>query len=861
VRKKFILPVLCALFTACSSPLLEWIETEPDTSTQTGSGPETTPPPETGTTTVETTTILYVSSDKAITAFSFGFGDKGETDTIRLTPPSGGNGKTPIAVVLPAVSALPPGTNTASLTPTIEYIGKSISPGSGEVQNFSSPVTYRVTAENGSWRDYEVEVTAKTLKSAELKWFDLELPSGYMAEGVVVQGSPGTVTLHVPSGTNRDSLTAKVVQTGKSLTSPTAVYLTSNLEPEITLMDNFSTPPVIYTVKSEDDSVTKTYEVTVTVDQSTNTGIFDFQVYKEPGLTNPILNSHVVIGQKPRPDGKIPIIIQVPNGTAEKDMYAKITLSDLGSSIADVNGDLPDTTKPVFSGLIIFGPSNDREAVYTVTAENTAIKQDYVVEVSAGPRYYYVDGTNGIDDWPDYYNGGSQDRPFKTLAYAVQRAAKDDGIEKVLIMNDLNATAGGNIPSSSDGAFAIDLSLVTNKEVTIGTVGNVPRTLSAAGSGKRVLSIKGGADLTFENINITGGNNTAGNGGGIYVTGNSTVNFSGNITGNTAKSGGGVYVEGTGVYEHSQFNLTSGTISNNTAIGATAGYLASTPNDLGKLAEMDGGGGVYIKGNADFLLTAGGTISNNTTAGAGGGVFVNGDIIPGTPLDEHGLLMTGGHIITNETTSSTYPHGGGGVYVAHGAFDMQGGDITGNKAKRQGGGVFVHWGDAWFSASGSSTITGNDGTGSSKAICNRGLTALKDTTQADYVYIWDYEGVTPSQIFRVADTVKITTGIALAFSAGNKNFIEFSDNFTPGAHPAINIDLEGHLDSSGNFAGQLEPDWLGKTIIDGANPTLKDMLTRLNLNTFTGTPDVKSLANSYRIEVLGTNRYGTFQKK
>ncbi|MDR2313588.1 MAG: hypothetical protein LBE02_03560, partial [Spirochaetaceae bacterium] len=109
-KKSFVwLPVICALFTACSSPLLEWIEAE--------SG-----------------TTLYASG-KGITAFSFSI--PGETDTIGTTP---SGGITPITVVLPS------GTSIPTYSPTIEYIGKSVGLAPGELENFTGPVKYRVTA-------------------------------------------------------------------------------------------------------------------------------------------------------------------------------------------------------------------------------------------------------------------------------------------------------------------------------------------------------------------------------------------------------------------------------------------------------------------------------------------------------------------------------------------------------------------------------------------------------------------------------------------------------------------------------------------------------------------------------------------
>jgi hypothetical protein len=74
--------------------------------------------------------------------------------------------------------------------------------------------------------------------------------------------------------------------------------------------------------------------------------------------------------------------------------------------------------------------------------------------------------------------------------------------------------------------------------------------------------------------------------------------------------------------------------------------------------------------------------------------------------------------------------------------------------------------------------------------------------------------------------------------------------------------------SNGLFAGQLEPDWLGKKIITGNNATLKNVLgldpvgpNRLPLNSFTGQPSVYNMGTNYRIDVAGTNAYGTFKKK
>jgi hypothetical protein len=53
---------------------------------------------------------------------------------------------------------LPHGTNLTALVPTITHTGVSISPADGQAQDFSAPLTYTVTAEDGSTQAYTVTV-------------------------------------------------------------------------------------------------------------------------------------------------------------------------------------------------------------------------------------------------------------------------------------------------------------------------------------------------------------------------------------------------------------------------------------------------------------------------------------------------------------------------------------------------------------------------------------------------------------------------------------------------------------------------------------------------------------------------------
>jgi len=81
-----------------------------------------------------------ISSDKQITSFTInGYKARVSGLTIR--------------------SVLPYGSSVKELTPVITHNGAAISPESGTVQDFSSPVTYTVTATDGTTEKYTVSVT------------------------------------------------------------------------------------------------------------------------------------------------------------------------------------------------------------------------------------------------------------------------------------------------------------------------------------------------------------------------------------------------------------------------------------------------------------------------------------------------------------------------------------------------------------------------------------------------------------------------------------------------------------------------------------------------------------------------------
>ncbi|MDR1353052.1 MAG: hypothetical protein LBK05_07205, partial [Treponema sp.] len=347
--------------------------------------------------------------------------------------------------------------------------------------------------------------------------------------------------------------------------------------------------------------------------------------------------------------------------------------------------------------------------------------------------------------------------------------------------------------------------------------------------------------------------------------GNSTVIWkSGSITGNRALSGGGVYVD------NSEFDMISGSVSGNTAAGAAVVRSHFENNNITD-ASIAGGGGVYVYGEDSLLWLNNGEISNNSTSGSGGGVLVNASIVPPTPTSDtmpHNFIMSAGAVNNNRSTGGVWPHGGGGVFVAKGSFEMLSGHIMGNAASRQGGGVFV-WSRSLFYMDGDSSITNNTGTGSAKAICSRGITTMRGNAQADSVYIWNYAKGSwnndSGDEFTLMEGAR-TTGLVLAFAddpQDNRNYINIvesdrvSGKFFTGTDRITTIDLESRLNNDSKFSttATIDGDWLSKYLIkDGGNiiPAAQaaDLIKRFPLGSFTSGNPSKPLSG-YKLDNTG----------
>jgi hypothetical protein len=97
------------------------------------------------------------------------------TVTVSVAPPSSAKAITTFSITSPVSATgvinegaktitltVPYGTAVTSLTPALTHTGVSISPASGAAENFTNPVSYTVTAEDGSTETYTVTVASSS---------------------------------------------------------------------------------------------------------------------------------------------------------------------------------------------------------------------------------------------------------------------------------------------------------------------------------------------------------------------------------------------------------------------------------------------------------------------------------------------------------------------------------------------------------------------------------------------------------------------------------------------------------------------------------------------------------------------------
>ncbi|MDX2088409.1 MAG: hypothetical protein SFX73_11190 [Kofleriaceae bacterium] len=292
-----------------------------------------------------------VSSAKDITAFSFS--DAANT-ALSATVNATLNGDQISATV-------PTGTNVTALVATFSTTGRSVLVGSTPqtsavtANDFSSPVTYQVVAEDGSMRTYTVTVTVAANTAKELTAFSFtDTANTALSADVTATINGNNITATVPFGTNVAALVATFSTTGSSVTVGGTAQVSG------TTANNFASP-VTYRVTAGDGS-TRDYTVTVTVAANTAKDITAFSFTDN---ANTALSADVTA----QINGTA-IAATVPSGTDVSALVASFTTTGTGVTVggtAQVSG----TTANDFASAV----------TYRVTAADGSTK-DYTVTVT-----------------------------------------------------------------------------------------------------------------------------------------------------------------------------------------------------------------------------------------------------------------------------------------------------------------------------------------------------------------------------------------------------------------------------------------------------------------------------------------------
>jgi hypothetical protein len=485
--KKIVSAVFVAfLLAACSSPVLKWIDTpiggEDGLSGQSGS--------------------------KEIVSFSFG--KNGEMD-LPFGKSYDRSGGIPISIILPQ------GTGS-SLTPTVKYIGKSLNPSSGTLQDFSSPVAYTVIAEDNSSLNYIVRVYERGSATKAIVRFALDVSqtggSVLAAEGIISE-EEGIITVNVPAETVISSLTAHVAHTGELARDPRGG---SHPETTFTFNGDFSASTT-WTVIAQDNSE-KTYIVSVVKEKS------DAKEIKQFSLGIP--DEKVVISGEPRSDGKYPILVIVPQGTpltAVKNVSVNHTGVSISPGAAPAGGQ--NFTVPV---------------TYTVAAENHSTRDYEVTVIENIPNnarqisgFYFMDplvegvideiahtialtvpeGTNLSALRPEIYYNGDSVNPISGQPMNFTSAVRDSGRSGTPVTYTVRAQDG------SSQAYAVSVFIAKPSPVVDPGAGGGTVDIGIHPDGNHIIIVENPVYIDHPTINI----NYPGSGQTININNNNVVNI------------------------------------------------------------------------------------------------------------------------------------------------------------------------------------------------------------------------------------------------------------------------------------------------------------------------------------------------
>lgn len=254
--------------------------------------------------------------------------------------------------------------------------------------------------------------------------------------------------------------------------------------------------------------------------------------------------------------------------------------------------------------------------------------------------YIYISQTGN-----DVTGDGSEANPYATIGKAVAKIQElnNSAANYYLMVSGMiseNAVIPADIPA---------------KSIAVSGAGGTGTDIIDGGGTGNVLVIKTSVKVTLKNITLKNGLATTTGGGGLCLAGNANV------------------------------VLETGTV------------ITGNRAELKDASNPKNGGGVFVSAGATLTMNDGASVTNNTTYGAGGGInldkdgatfIMNGGTISGNIA---GVVNSDGSITGFIAPGETESKGGngGGIRAGENAtVTINGGSIIGNKAYKNGGGIF-----------------------------------------------------------------------------------------------------------------------------------------------------------------------------
>ena len=286
-----------------------------------------------------------LSSAKALTAFSF----VGYNPSVTIDQEAGS-----VAVTLPYRTDQADITKlvaTFSTTGASVKVGETVQVSGTTVNNFSSPVTYTVTAANGTTKDYVVTVTMVKNPAKAITAFSILSP----ATAGTIDDATKTISVSLPYGSLVASLVASFTTTGASVKVGETVQVSG------TTPNNFGSP-LTYTVTA-DDGTSQDYTVTVTVAKSSAKAITAFSI-QSPAATGSIDETAKTIS------------VKLPYGSPLTSLVASFTTTGASVKVGQtvqVSGTTPNNFGSPLTYTVMADDGTSQDYVVTATvAKNSA---------------------------------------------------------------------------------------------------------------------------------------------------------------------------------------------------------------------------------------------------------------------------------------------------------------------------------------------------------------------------------------------------------------------------------------------------------------------------------------------------------